>query len=97
MSSVKTMLCAVLLIASIVSVTCDFGKIISCCTRVSTAKPKVALVNFLIQKEDLPCVEAIMFITNEGKILCSKPNTPWVRQKMKEIEAKKKTTTENGN
>ncbi|OCT78934.1 hypothetical protein XELAEV_18030023mg [Xenopus laevis] len=92
MSSMKTMLSAVLLITFIVSVTCDFGKLVSCCNRVSSAKPKVALVDFLIQKEDLPCVEAILFITNEGKILCSRPNIPWVRQKMKEIIAKKNTT-----
>ncbi|KAE8604931.1 hypothetical protein XENTR_v10014897 [Xenopus tropicalis] len=86
MSSVKTMLCAALLITSIVFVTCDFGKIVSCCTRVSSRKPKDVLVNFLIQKEDLPCVEAILFTTNEGKFICSRPKAPWVSKKMKEIE-----------
>uniref|UniRef100_A0A6I8RFS6 Uncharacterized protein n=1 Tax=Xenopus tropicalis TaxID=8364 RepID=A0A6I8RFS6_XENTR len=50
----------------------DFGKIVSCCTRVSSRKPKDVLVNFLIQKEDLPCVEAI-FISTAGPI-------PWLVQ-----------------
>uniref|UniRef100_A0A8C5M814 Chemokine interleukin-8-like domain-containing protein n=1 Tax=Leptobrachium leishanense TaxID=445787 RepID=A0A8C5M814_9ANUR len=63
----------------------NVGKISSCCTRVSANKIKETVVEFLIQKEDLPCVEAVIFITENGKIHCSRPNLPWVAHKMKEI------------
>ncbi|MEE6500899.1 hypothetical protein FKM82_003979 [Ascaphus truei] len=90
MCSVKIMLCVALLVASaIVTVTCDSGKFSSCCTRVSSAKTKVAITDFIIQKLDLPCVEAVIFITKDGKLMCSKPNLPWVVQKIKEIKQKK--------
>ncbi|KAM4771196.1 uncharacterized protein WCC33_003034 [Rhinophrynus dorsalis] len=92
MCSDKAMLCAVLLITSaLVTVTSgnDIGKFTSCCTRVSAAKPTVQLEDFLIQEKQLPCVEAVMFITIDGKILCSKPNVPWVSRKILEISQHK--------
>ncbi|KAG8445571.1 hypothetical protein GDO86_010373 [Hymenochirus boettgeri] len=38
---------------------------------------------------DLPCVDAVMFITDQGKILCARPNIHWVKMKIKEIESKR--------
>ncbi|CAI9618638.1 unnamed protein product [Staurois parvus] len=98
MCSMKIMLCMALLVAvAVVTVSADTGKFSTCCTRVSSAKPRVQIVDFLLQEAAPPCVEAIMFITKEGKILCSKPNVPWVIQKVKEIGQKKKAqeTKEN--
>ncbi|XP_063775585.1 C-C motif chemokine 24-like [Pseudophryne corroboree] len=96
MCSLKTMLCLALLIASAVTtVSADTGKFSSCCTRVSSAKPKIHLENFLLQKADPPCVEAVMFITKEGKILCSRPNLPWVKQRMMEIRLRKEALQNN--
>ncbi|XP_077344797.1 uncharacterized protein LOC143988806 [Lithobates pipiens] len=85
MSSMKIMLCMALIAAVAVVKASDPGKFSSCCTKVSSAKPKVHLVDFLRQKADPPCVEAVMFIGEDGSIRCSKPNLPWVIQKMKEI------------
>ncbi|XP_068135214.1 C-C motif chemokine 3-like [Hyperolius riggenbachi] len=97
MCSAKIMLCmALLAAAAIATISADTGKFSTCCTKVSSAKPRVHIEDFLIQKADPPCVDAVMFITKEGKILCSKPNVPWVTKKVKEIRLRKEApeTTE---
>ncbi|KAM9316438.1 eotaxin-like [Gastrophryne carolinensis] len=86
MFSTKTMLCAAVLTAAvIVTVSADTGKFSTCCTKVSSAKTRVPLEDFLIQAADPPCVEAVIFVTKEGKLICAKPNLRWVTDKMKEI------------
>ncbi|XP_040204623.1 C-C motif chemokine 8-like [Rana temporaria] len=98
MCSMKIMLCMALLAAvAVVKASTDPGIFSTCCTRVSSAKSKLQIVDFLLQEANLPCVAAVMFITKEGKVLCSRPNVPWVTQKMKAISQKKEAlqTKEN--
>ncbi|XP_073481577.1 C-C motif chemokine 8-like isoform X2 [Aquarana catesbeiana] len=90
MCSMKIMLCMALIAAvAVVKASSDPGKFSTCCTRVSSAKSKLQIVDFLLQEANPPCVEAVMFITKEGKVLCSRPNVPWVTQKMKAISQMK--------
>ncbi|PIO33632.1 hypothetical protein AB205_0112150 [Aquarana catesbeiana] len=96
MCSMKIMLCMALIAAVVVvKASVDPGKFSSCCTKVSAAKPKVHLVDFLRQKADPPCVEAVMFIGEDGSIRCSRPNLPWVIQKVKEISQRKEALRNN--
>nr|DBA25821.1 TPA: hypothetical protein GDO54_010165 [Pyxicephalus adspersus] len=61
MCSMKIMLCMALLAAvAVFTASADTGKFSTCCTRVSSAKPKVHLEDFLLQRADPPCVEAVM-------------------------------------
>ncbi|XP_040283543.1 C-C motif chemokine 24-like [Bufo bufo] len=71
------------------------GKFSTCCTQVSAGKPSpdTIIENFIIQPKDLPCVHAVMFITNKGKIICSTPSARWVKLKVQEI--RKKNEKEN--
>ncbi|XP_053315739.1 C-C motif chemokine 4-like [Spea bombifrons] len=90
MCSKNTLLLVALLIASaILTANCDIGKSVNCCTKVSSAKPKVAIEDYFIQKQDLPCVEAVVFVSQQGTIHCCRPNLPWVNKKIKEIRKKK--------
>ncbi|XP_077344798.1 C-C motif chemokine 8-like [Lithobates pipiens] len=98
MSSMKIMLCMALIAAvAVVNASTGPGGFSTCCTRVSSARTKLQLVDFFLQEENLPCVEAVMFITKEGKILCSKPNVHWVTQKMKAISQMKALQTKESN
>ncbi|KAM4043253.1 uncharacterized protein ACNLHF_013619 [Anomaloglossus baeobatrachus] len=88
MSSMRVMLGLALLAASAIYIaSADVGKPSTCCTKVSRAKPSPAIQieRFYIQKASPPCVEAVMFLTNTNRIICSKPNTPWVKKKQEEL------------
>ncbi|KAG8580317.1 hypothetical protein GDO81_007244 [Engystomops pustulosus] len=89
MCTMRVLLCLAVLAICAMG-TASTGKFSTCCTQVSSAKPKPGMVieNFIIQNEDLPCVHAVMFITNEGKIICSSPNSRWVKLKIQEIRKK---------
>ncbi|XP_073432741.1 C-C motif chemokine 24-like [Dendrobates tinctorius] len=87
MCTMRVLLCLALL-ATYVMCETSIGKFSSCCTKVSRGKPRDVIENFIIQKEDLPCVHAVIFITNKGNIICSTPGLPWVNAKIKEIRKK---------
>ncbi|XP_069830159.1 C-C motif chemokine 19-like [Dendropsophus ebraccatus] len=94
MFSTRVLLCfALLAICTLCSA--STGKFSTCCTQVSSGKPRPGTVieNFMIQKEDLPCVHAVMFITNDGNIMCSTPSVRWVKLKVQEL--RKKNEQEN--
>ncbi|KAK9951792.1 hypothetical protein ABG768_028209 [Culter alburnus] len=59
-------------------------KSFECCTRVSTKKIMVPITGFKIQKENRPCVTAVIFNTTEGP-MCSHGGLKWVREKVKEL------------
>ncbi|XP_077149144.1 uncharacterized protein LOC143810137 [Ranitomeya variabilis] len=91
MCSTKVMLSLALFAANAICiVSADIGKPSICCTKVSKAKPSPAIQidHFYVQKASPPCVEAVMFITNAKRIICSKPNTPWVKKKQEELRKK---------
>ncbi|CAI9543440.1 unnamed protein product [Staurois parvus] len=50
MCSTKTMLCMALLAVAVVTVSADTDKFSTCCTKVSSAKSKVPIVDFLLQQ-----------------------------------------------
>ncbi|XP_073529086.1 C-C motif chemokine 24-like [Phyllobates terribilis] len=87
MWTMRVLLCLAL-VATYVMCDTSIGKFSSCCTKVSRGKPRDVIENFIIQKEDLPCVHAVIFITNKGNIICSTPGLPWVNSKIKEIRKK---------
>ncbi|KAG9494542.1 hypothetical protein GDO78_002064 [Eleutherodactylus coqui] len=86
MCAMRILLCLALMATCVAST----GKFSTCCTRTSPGKPKAGteIESFIIQKEDLPCVHAVMFITNKGDIICSTPSVRWVKAKIAEITKK---------
>ncbi|XP_069624226.1 C-C motif chemokine 24-like [Ranitomeya imitator] len=93
MCTMRVLLCLALL-ATYAMCETSLGTFSSCCTKVSKGKPRDVIESFIIQKEDLPCVDAVIFITNKGKIICSTPGVPWVNSKIKEIRKKKQESNE---
>ncbi|KAM3932616.1 uncharacterized protein RB166_005626 [Leptodactylus fuscus] len=94
MFTLRVSLCLALLVCAMCSA--SSGKFSTCCTKVSPGKPKpgIEIENFIIQKEDAPCVHAVMFITSEGDIMCSTPSLRWVKLKIQEL---RKKNEENSN
>ncbi|XP_043926093.1 eotaxin-like isoform X1 [Protopterus annectens] len=60
------------------------GKPPGCCRQVSKAFVK-HIVNYEYQSEQLPCVEAIIFFTESGKMYCSNPHVKWVQNKVTQL------------
>ncbi|XP_048019223.1 C-C motif chemokine 4-like [Megalobrama amblycephala] len=55
-----------------------------CCTSVSTKKITVPITGFRYQKQNLPCVTAVIFNTTKGE-MCVHGGIKWVREKVKEL------------
>ncbi|XP_066445368.1 C-C motif chemokine 21b-like [Eleutherodactylus coqui] len=87
----KVMLSLALLVASaIFIISADMGGGNNCCTKVSSRKPNPAfeIKGFHIQNASLPCVDAVLFVTNTKIIICANPKTPWVKKKVEELRKK---------
>ncbi|XP_029472777.1 monocyte chemotactic protein 1B-like [Rhinatrema bivittatum] len=82
------LLLLLLCILGIATVASDPGKNSNCCTQVSRAKPKLPIIAYRRQEMALPCVEAVIFTTQEGKLLCSNPELKWVKDKVNELDKK---------
>ncbi|XP_018596503.1 eotaxin-like isoform X2 [Scleropages formosus] len=57
----------------------------SCCKSVSSAVVNLDILSYEHQPALGPCVEAIVFQTNKGKV-CSNPKARWVSKKIKEMQ-----------
>ncbi|XP_030204899.1 C-C motif chemokine 4 isoform X1 [Gadus morhua] len=65
-------------------------KVSECCTTVSTKQITETIVDYMVQKKNLPCVNAIIFQTESGRLYCCKHNEPWVMKKVRQLWAKKR-------
>ncbi|XP_078522030.1 uncharacterized protein LOC144791252 isoform X2 [Lissotriton helveticus] len=91
MSGTSTVLRIALLLAvcAAVLVSSDIGKETTCCKQVNTSKKDSSMiVKYEIQKEALPCVNAIIFTLQDGTSRCLNATAKWVTRKMKELEIK---------
>ncbi|KAG8580319.1 hypothetical protein GDO81_007245 [Engystomops pustulosus] len=88
---------SLLAVSAICMATADIGKSIPCCRAVSSGKPgpELQILDFYVQQENPPCVDAILFTTNKPKIICANPKTPWVRRKQQELRQKKNKEKQN--
>ncbi|XP_043926098.1 C-C motif chemokine 2-like isoform X2 [Protopterus annectens] len=57
----------------------------SCCRQVSKTFVK-HIVNYEYQPEQLQCVEAIIFFTENGRMYCSNPRVKWVQNKVAQLK-----------
>ncbi|XP_066565073.1 eotaxin [Amia ocellicauda] len=55
-----------------------------CCENVSKALIPYAITGYIRQNPLKPCVDAVIFYTEKGKI-CSDPEARWVQRKIKEL------------
>uniref|UniRef100_A0A3P9M9D1 Chemokine interleukin-8-like domain-containing protein n=1 Tax=Oryzias latipes TaxID=8090 RepID=A0A3P9M9D1_ORYLA len=62
-------------------------KLASCCTSVNSDEIKEPILGYIIQERNLPCVTAVIFLTNSG-LYCSRLRAPWVYRKIQELRAK---------
>ncbi|CAL8399861.1 unnamed protein product [Arctogadus glacialis] len=65
-------------------------KLSECCTKVSTQQITKTIVDYMVQKKNLPCVNAVRFQTESGRLYCCKRNEPWVMRKVKQLRATKR-------
>uniref|UniRef100_A0A8C7X9E0 Chemokine interleukin-8-like domain-containing protein n=1 Tax=Oryzias sinensis TaxID=183150 RepID=A0A8C7X9E0_9TELE len=59
-------------------------KLSSCCTSVNSDEIKEPILGYIIQERNLPCVTAVIFLTNSG-LYCSRLKAPWVYRKIQEL------------
>uniref|UniRef100_A0A4W4ET79 Chemokine interleukin-8-like domain-containing protein n=1 Tax=Electrophorus electricus TaxID=8005 RepID=A0A4W4ET79_ELEEL len=67
----------------------DAQKINPCCVKVSTAKVKEPIIGYTLQRENLPCIRAVVFQTESG-FFCIDPQQPWVKEKVMELRLAQK-------
>uniref|UniRef100_A0A3B4GDJ9 Chemokine interleukin-8-like domain-containing protein n=1 Tax=Pundamilia nyererei TaxID=303518 RepID=A0A3B4GDJ9_9CICH len=53
----------------------------SCCTSVANKKITEPILGYLVQKANAPCVNAVIFHTNDGP-LCADPKAQWVKDQI---------------
>ncbi|XP_048031239.1 eotaxin-like [Megalobrama amblycephala] len=56
-------------------------KVYTCCTAVSTVELTDPVIGFRMQKQNLPCLMAIIFQTERGEFCCD-PRKFWVQNKV---------------
>ncbi|ROJ35244.1 hypothetical protein DPX16_2758, partial [Anabarilius grahami] len=59
-------------------------KVHECCKSASTKEITSPITGFKLQRENLPCVKAVIFFTSEGQ-RCSHWRENWVREKVREL------------
>ncbi|KAG5847295.1 hypothetical protein ANANG_G00124510 [Anguilla anguilla] len=80
---------AVAVILSLTVLGTDGNKANDCCKEVSTHNITVPILGYRIQHKNLPCVKAVIFLTEEGE-KCSHWRENWVFQKVQELEKARK-------
>ncbi|XP_056440451.1 C-C motif chemokine 4-like [Gadus chalcogrammus] len=61
-----------------------------CCERVSIKQITETIVDYMVQKKNKPCVNAVIFQTESGRLYCCKRDEPWVMRKVRELEGTKR-------
>ncbi|XP_059901210.1 uncharacterized protein LOC132452545 isoform X9 [Gadus macrocephalus] len=65
-------------------------RVSECCTRVSRQQITETIVDYMVQKRNNHCVNAVIFQTESGGLYCCRYNEPWVRRKVMQLRAKKR-------
>ncbi|CAB1317311.1 unnamed protein product [Coregonus sp. 'balchen'] len=73
-------------ILSLTATDTDANKVHNCCTEVSRQKITLPIIGARIQKKALPCVNAVIFETEDGEIICSHWKEAWVRHTFFQLE-----------
>uniref|UniRef100_A0A3Q2E5X1 Chemokine interleukin-8-like domain-containing protein n=2 Tax=Cyprinodon variegatus TaxID=28743 RepID=A0A3Q2E5X1_CYPVA len=63
-------------------------KLATCCTKVTNTEIKEPILDFLIQKANGQCVNAVIFQTETG-LYCSHIRAPWVKRKIQKFRGTK--------
>ncbi|KAM4544438.1 uncharacterized protein V3H82_022198 [Fundulus diaphanus] len=63
-------------------------RLATCCKKVDKNEITEPILGYLIQKENHPCVNAVIFQTGTG-LYCSYIKAPWVHRKIKELRRAK--------
>ncbi|XP_031662252.1 uncharacterized protein LOC109872017 [Oncorhynchus kisutch] len=69
----------------------DANKVHNCCTKVSKQKITVPIIGARLQKKALPCVNAVIFETDNGETICSHWKESWVRKAFFQLEMARKS------
>uniref|UniRef100_A0A4W5P3R7 Chemokine interleukin-8-like domain-containing protein n=1 Tax=Hucho hucho TaxID=62062 RepID=A0A4W5P3R7_9TELE len=78
-------------VLSLTATDTDANKVHNCCTEVSKQKITVPIIGARIQRKALPCVNAVIFETEDGNIFCSHWKESWVRQAFFQLEMARKS------
>ncbi|XP_030204908.1 C-C motif chemokine 4-like [Gadus morhua] len=94
MTTCGTVTKSMLLLAVVVALTGQGSavthKLSGCCERVTRKQITETIVDYMVQEKNLPCVNAIIFQTKGGSLYCLKHDAPWVKRKVRELEATKR-------
>ncbi|XP_064849280.1 C-C motif chemokine 4-like [Oncorhynchus masou masou] len=78
-------------ILSLTATDTDANKVHNCCTTVSKQKITVPIIGARLQKKALPCVNAVIFETDNGETICSYWKESWVRKAFFQLEMARKS------
>ncbi|CAL8236482.1 unnamed protein product [Boreogadus saida] len=84
---------SLLLLAVVVALTGQGSadwKVSECCTKVTRKEITETIVDFMVQKRNHHCVNAIIFQMKSGRLYCCKHDEPWVMRKVRQLWAKKR-------
>uniref|UniRef100_A0A8C7LQW3 Chemokine interleukin-8-like domain-containing protein n=1 Tax=Oncorhynchus kisutch TaxID=8019 RepID=A0A8C7LQW3_ONCKI len=89
----RTIACLALftVVLSITTTDTDANKVHNCCTKVSKQKITVPIIGARLQKKALPCVNAVIFETDNGETICSHWKESWVRKAFFQLEMARKS------
>ncbi|XP_059901207.1 C-C motif chemokine 4-like isoform X6 [Gadus macrocephalus] len=94
MTTCGTVTKSLLLLAVVVALTghgsaADW-KVSECCTKVTRKQITETIVDYMVQKRNNHCVNAIIFKTESGRLYCCKHNEPWVKGKVRQLRLNKR-------
>ncbi|KAM9428092.1 C-C motif chemokine 8-like [Salvelinus alpinus] len=78
-------------VLSLTTTDTDANKVHNCCTKVSKQKITVPIIGARLQKKALPCVNAVIFETEDGETICSHWKESWVRKALFQLETARKS------
>ncbi|CAL8399855.1 unnamed protein product [Arctogadus glacialis] len=93
MTTCGTVTKSLLLLAVVVALTGQGSaveKFSECCTKVSRQQITETIVDYMVQKRNNHCVNAIIFQTEGGSFYCSKFDERWVMRKVRQLGAQKR-------
>ncbi|KAG7487441.1 hypothetical protein MATL_G00023350 [Megalops atlanticus] len=69
---------------------------VECCLRVSEIRlPPDRIKDYTVQKAGVCPVNAIVFLTRTGKLICSDPEKDWVKRAVRRVDRERKPGTAN--
>ncbi|CAL8319024.1 unnamed protein product [Boreogadus saida] len=94
MTTCGTVTKSLLLLAVVVALTgqgsAAVEKFSDCCTKVSRQQITETIVDYMVQKRNNHCVNAVIFQTESGGLYCFKHDEPWVMKKFRQLRGTKR-------